>query len=258
MSDDNNQGGWKSWFWPKSVNLSNRISPSVKSHHMPDTNLFAGSTDPADHPDYQSMSVEPPQVPAYNLASHSSPLEYGLKINEFKPRQDGNSHSYQQSVQVEAIREEQLGGQGSSVKKRDASSLRDEASSSPSSPEVRQAAKLFEQVETVLDTAPSASGPEPPLSITIESVEANNSQTSQSNDDIFPPIVEYWRNINSLAPPVPDNHLSSPLDPQDTQWGVLPSVQQTDTVKPEGRIAPQKENGDFYDVNKPTCTLNLI
>ncbi|RFN45629.1 hypothetical protein FIE12Z_10131 [Fusarium flagelliforme] len=247
MSDGNNRRGWKTWFWPKSVNLANRTSPSVGlptvsvAYQIPDINRLAGLTNPADHPDYQSMSVEPPQVSAYNLASNYSPT----------PVVAGNSHSYQQYVQVETIVEEQLGEQVSSVETRDASSLQDLASSSPSSSEARQAAKLFEQIETVLDTVPPASGPEPPISITIESAEANNSQTSQSNDDTFPPIVEYWRNIDSLAPPVPDNHLSSPLE-SSGKWGVLPSVQHTNTAKPEGGKAQQKGNGDVYDVNKPT------
>ncbi|KAH6889392.1 hypothetical protein B0T10DRAFT_548779 [Thelonectria olida] len=259
MSDNKNQGSPKSRFWRKPLNRLNRKSQPATStaYQRPDTNLFGGPyppnrpEDPQPPNDYSAL-VEPPQVRAYNLAFSYSPAPSTLKRVEFR------HPTVVDSVQLAGIREEEQPlEQGAQAETPDTSPHGNEALPSPTLPENREGAGLVNQV----DMAPPESGPKPPLSITINPAETVSSSTPHSDEDIISLIAEYWRNIESLTPPVPKNHLSSPLNSSDATDGhlsVRPALQQTDTVEHEATTAPGGEIADIYDINKPTCSLNLV
>lgn len=124
----------------------------------------------------------------------------------------------------------------------------------------RQAAELAKTADAALP----ARGPEPRQGIAADPATTAQSETPHRTEDL-------WLDIGSLLPPVTvSDRFGTPIDkpikysPRSTQAtssgqsaADRPS-EHTGAAELEDTSTSAKENTDFYDINKPTCSLNLV
>ncbi|KAH7141045.1 hypothetical protein EDB81DRAFT_69686 [Dactylonectria macrodidyma] len=136
-----------------------------------------------------------------------------------------------------------------------------------------QATKQTAESAYQVDITPPISEREPPPRITLDpaifqpiqpiqqATQTRKPETSESSNNTTWALPS--GNAGSLVPPVSNIPMSSPNAPRgthypDSQWTELPTLESKDDqggIKPPAIIT---SDAGFYDISKPTCSLNLI